>query len=50
MLVFDSATSSTLNVGFEFFSVIDEHNVNFLFLVFSFIFFMIAFKQTSLFR
>ena len=50
MLVFDSATSSVLNVWFEFFSVIDEDNVNFLFLVFSFIFFMIAFKQISLFR
>lgn len=34
----------------EFFSVIDEDNVDFLLLVFSFIFFMIAFKQISLFR
>jgi hypothetical protein len=50
MLVFDSATSSTLNEGFEFFSVIDEDNVNFLSLVFSFIFFMIAFEEISLFR
>lgn len=50
MLVFDSATWSMVNVWFEFFIVIDEDNVNFLFLIFSFILFMIAFKQISLFR
>jgi len=47
MLIFDSETSSMLNVWFEFFSIIDEDNVDFLLLVFSFIFFMIAFEQIN---
>jgi len=50
LLIFYSETSSTLNVWFEFFSFIDKDNVNFFLLVFSFIFFMIAFEQINLFR